>query len=101
MGDSKYSYKNELDRACFQHDMADEDFKDLPRRTIADKILCDKTFNIAKTPKYDECQHGLVSMGYKFFQNFQKVLDESGCKPNKIWVDKGSEFHNKSLKSWL
>ena len=32
---------------------------------------------------------------------FQKFLDESGCKLNTIWVDKGSEFYNKSLKSWL
>ena len=40
---------------------------------------------------------------------FQKILDESihrkakskGCKPNKIWVDKGSEFYCRSMKSWL
>ena len=32
---------------------------------------------------------------------FQKVLNESGCKPNKIWVNKGLEFYNKSVKSWL
>ena len=32
---------------------------------------------------------------------FQKILDESGRKPNKIWVDKGSEFYNTSVRSWL
>ena len=32
---------------------------------------------------------------------FQKILDESGYKPNKIWIDKGNKFYNKSLKSWL
>ena len=32
---------------------------------------------------------------------FQKILDESNRKPNKIWVDKGSEFFNRSIKSWL
>ena len=32
---------------------------------------------------------------------FQKILDQSNCKPNKIWVDKGSEFYNGSMKSWL
>ena len=32
---------------------------------------------------------------------FQKILNEPVRKPNKIWVDKGSEFYNKSLKSWL
>ena len=31
----------------------------------------------------------------------QKNLDESADKPNKIWVDHGSEFYNRSLKSWL
>ena len=29
---------------------------------------------------------------------FQKILDESNCKPNKIWVDKGNKFYNKSMK---
>ena len=32
---------------------------------------------------------------------FWKILDESGRKPIKIWVDKRSEFYNKSMKSWL
>ena len=32
---------------------------------------------------------------------FQKILDESNGKPNKIWVDKASEFYNKSIKSWF
>ena len=32
---------------------------------------------------------------------FQKILKESNCKPNKIWVLKGSKFYNKSMKSWL
>ena len=32
---------------------------------------------------------------------FQKILDESNRKPNRIWVDKGSEFYNKTMKSWL
>ena len=39
--DSRYIYQNELDKACFQHDMAYEDFKDLSRRTASDKILRD------------------------------------------------------------
>ena len=32
---------------------------------------------------------------------FQKILDNSTRKPNKIWVDKGSEFYNNSFKKWL
>ena len=46
--DSRYIYKNELDKACFQHDMAYGDFKYLKKRTVADKVLRDKAFNIAK-----------------------------------------------------
>ena len=38
MGDTNYIYKNELDMACFQHDMAYGDFKDLARRTASDKV---------------------------------------------------------------
>ena len=39
-----YIYKNELDKACFQHDMAYGDFKDLAKRTAADKVLSNKAF---------------------------------------------------------
>ena len=47
--------------------MAYVDFKDLNRRTIADKVLHDKAFNIAKNTKYDGYQRGLASILYKFF----------------------------------
>ena len=190
-GDSRYIYKNELDKACFQHDMAYRDFKDLKKRKAADKVLRNKAFNIAKNSKYDGYQRGLASMVYKFFdkktkgsgvtlankpipQNeklaeelhrsairkfnkrkvysafkdniwaadladvqliskfnkgfrfllcvidtyskyawvvplkdkkgvsignaFQSILKKSNKKPNKIWVDKGSEFYNRSMK---
>ena len=50
-GDTQYIYKNEIDKACFQHDMAYWDLKGLTRRTASDKILCDEAFNIAKKPK--------------------------------------------------
>ena len=46
-GETSYIYKNELDKACFQHDMAYGDFKDLKKRTASDKVLKDKAFNIA------------------------------------------------------
>ena len=115
--------------------MAYGDVKAFKRRTASDKILRDKTFNIAKNLKYDEYQRGIASMVYKFFDKkstasgianepnyqlanelhkqiirkfknffskyawvvllkdkngnsivnaFQKILDKSGCKPNKI-----------------
>ena len=46
-GDTIYIYKNELDKACLEHDMAYGDFKDLARRTASGKVLRDKAFNIA------------------------------------------------------
>ena len=71
-GNSKYIYRNELDKACFQHVMAYGDFKDLKKRIAADKELRDKAFNIAKDPKYDGYQRGLVSMVYNFFDKKTK-----------------------------
>ena len=52
-GDTNYVYKNELDKACFVHDAAYSDSKDLTKRTVADKILKNRAFDIAKDPKYD------------------------------------------------
>ena len=188
-GDTGYIYKIELDKVCFQHDMAYGDFKDLARGIASDKILRDKAFNIAKNPKYDGYQREIASMVYKFFDKkskvsgvnmplefnkqlteelrkpfirkfkkrkvysgfkdnigrvdldemqlisnlnkgfrfllcvidifskyawviplkdkkgvsiadtFQKILYDSNRKPNKIWVDKGSEFYNSSFKN--
>ena len=194
-GNTNYVYKNELDKSCFVHDAAYSDSKDLTKRTVADKILKNRVFNIAKDPKYDGYQRGLASMVYKFFdikskgsgakhvnikltpQNqqlaeelhkpiirkfekrrvystfkdniwgadladmhllskynkgirfllcvidifskyawvvplkdkkgisivkaFQIISKQSNRKPNKIWVDKGSEFYNAYFKKWL
>ena len=55
--------------------MAYGDFKYLTRRTASDKVLRDKVFSIAKSPKYDGYQRGLASMVYKFFDKNSK---ESG-----------------------
>ena len=186
-GDTRYIYKIELDKACFQHDVAYGDFIDLARRTASDKVLRDTTFNIAINPNYDGYQRVLASMVYKFFDKkssgsgvninvkpskqlaeelhkpiirkfkqrtvysgskdniwgadladmqliskfnkgfrfllcvvdifseyawaaplkdkkgvnvvdaFQKILDDLNRKPNKIWVDKESEFYNNSF----
>ena len=189
-GDTNYVYKNELDKACFVHDAAYSDSKGLTKRTVADKILKNRAFDIAKDPKYDGYQRGLASMVYKFFDSkvsgsgaklipeneqlaeelhkpiirkfekrkvystfkdniwgvdladmqllskynkgirfllcvidifskyawvvplkdkkgisivkaFQIILRQSNRKPNKIWVDKGSEFYNVYFKKWL
>ena len=66
-GNRDFIYENELDKVCFQHDMACGKSKDLAKRTLSDKVLRDKTFKSASDPKYDCYQKGLASMIYKFF----------------------------------
>ena len=61
--------------------MAYGDLKDLKRRTTSDKILRDKAFNIAKSPKYDGYQRGVASMVYKVFE---KTSKGSGVANNEI-----------------
>ena len=39
--------------------------------------------------------------GITITNTFHKVVNESGCKPSKIWFDKVTEFYNRSMKSWL
>ena len=73
-GDTSYIYKNELDKARFQHDMAYGDFKDLARRTASDKILRDKAFNTAKNPKSERYQRGLASVIYRFLTKSLQVV---------------------------
>ena len=103
-GDSRSMYPNEFDKSCFQHDMAYEDFKDLNRRTAANKVLRDKVFNIAKNPKYDGYQHGLLSMVYNFFDKKETVslVDKpasGGTVKNKIISNKELPETNKFLES--
>ena len=76
-GNTDFIYKNELDKACFQHDMAYGKSKDLVRRTQSDKVLRDKAFKIASDPKYDGYQRGLASMVYKFFDKKSASLNKS------------------------
>ena len=66
-GYTNYIYRNELDKACFQHDMAYVDFKDLERRSQSDKVLKNKAFEIASNPKHDGYQRRLASTVYNFF----------------------------------
>ena len=76
-GDTRYIYRNELDKACSQHDSAYADHKDLINRTEADNVLRDKAYDIASNPEYDGYQRGLASMIYKFFD---KTSMGSGIK---------------------
>ena len=84
-GNTKYIYKNKLDKACFEHGITHGDFKDLPKRTASDKILRDNSFNIAKNPKYGGYQRVLASMVYSFFNKknasfADKPVSGSGIK---------------------
>ena len=81
-GDTRYIYRNELDKACFQHDSAYADHKDLINRTEADKVLRDKTYDIASNPEYDGYQRGLASMVYKFFD--KKSTAGSTAEPSSL-----------------
>ena len=45
-GDLRYIYENEFDKACSQHDMVSGDFKDLARKSAADKVLRNKAVNL-------------------------------------------------------
>ena len=60
--------------------MAYGDFKDLSRRTASDKVLCDRAFSIAKNPKYDGYQRGLVFMVNKFIDKKSVSLADKSAK---------------------
>ena len=64
---TNFIYRNELDKVCFQHDMAYGKSKDLAKRTQSDKVLRDKASKIASDQKYDDYQRGLAPMVGKFF----------------------------------
>ena len=81
-GDTRYIYRNELDKACFQHDSTYADHKDLINKTKADKVLRDKAYDIASNPKYEGYQRGLASMVYKFFD--KKSMGSGTAKPSSL-----------------
>ena len=89
-GDTNYIYKNELDKPCFVYDAAYSDSKDLTKRTVADKSLKNKAFDIAKDSKYDGYQRGLASMVYKFF-------DSKVASPDKKSVGSGAKHVNTKI----
>ena len=89
--DTRYISRNELDKACFQHDSAYADHKDLINRTEADNVLKDKACDIASNPEYDGYQRGLASMVYKFFD---KKSMGSGIKKD---TTKSSSLERSSL----
>ena len=77
--------------------MAYGDFKDLAKRTAADKVLKDKAFNITKDPKYDGYQRGLASMVYKFFN---KKTAGSGIKTMPQNEQSAEEIHKPIIRKF-
>ena len=75
-GDGRYSYRNELHKACFQYDLVYGNYNHLTKRAASDKVLKNKTFNMANYPTY---QSRLATMIYKFFEN--KSAGSSTVKP--------------------
>ena len=95
-GDTNYIYMNELDKACFTHDAAYSDSKDLTKGTVADKILKNRAFDIVKDPKYDGYQRGLASMVYNFIDS---KVSGSGAKLIPENEQLANELHKPIIKN--
>ena len=69
---TNYIYRKDLNKSCFQRDMAYGWYKDFTKRTESDIFLKDKAFKIASNPKYDGYERRLASMVYIFFNKKSK-----------------------------
>ena len=96
-GYTDFSYRNELDKACFQHDMAYGKSKDLVKRAQSDKVLKDKAFKVASDPKYDGYQRGLASIVYKFSDKKSK---QSGIVANESDYQLANELHKPIIRKF-
>ena len=95
MQDGKLSriYKNKLEKACFQHDMAYHKYKDLEKRTQSDVVLKNKASKIASDPRYNGYERKLASMVYNFFNKKSK----RSCLENKKLAD---ELHKPIIRNF-
>ena len=96
-GRLNHIYKNELDKACFEHDMAYNKCKDLENRNQSDIALKNKAYKIAANPKYKDYERGLVAMVYKFFNERSKKLIKGSGIENKQLAD---ELHKPIIKNF-
>ena len=88
-GNLNYLYRNELDKACFAHDAAYSDSKDLAK----DKILKDRAYEIARNRGYYGYQRASASMVYRFFDK----KTGSGISINDQLAE---EFHKPVIKKF-
>ena len=93
-GNKDLIYRNELDKSCFQHDIAYGKSKDLAKRIQSGKILRDKEFKIASDPKYDGYQRGLASIVYKSFDKKSSGRGVAAIEPN---YQLENELHKKII----
>ena len=104
-GNTHYIYRNELDKACFQHDSAYADHKDLINRTKSDKVLRDKAYDRASNPEYDGYQRGLGSMVYKCFDkksmgsSVKKLKDSSSILADELHKPVIKKINNRKVYS--
>ena len=101
-GNTNFIYKNELDKAWFQHDIAYGKSKNLVERTQSDKVLKDQAFKITSDPKYDGYQRELRSIVYKFFDKKSALLNKSSGRgiANEPNYQLTNELHKPIIRSF-
>ena len=77
--------------------MAYGDFKELPKRIVADKVRRDKPFKIASDQKYDGYKRGLASIVYKYFD---KKSQGSGLPNNKENIQLANQLHKPIIRKF-
>ena len=97
-GNTDFSYKNELDKSCFQDDMAYGRSKDLAKRTQSDKILKNKAFKIGRNPKYDGYKKRLASMVYRVFDKMSSESGVAASLANKSATEPNYQLPNEPHK---
>ena len=101
-GNINFIYKNELDKACFQHDMAYGKSKDLVKITQSEKVLRNNLFKIASNRKYHGYQRGLAPMVYKFFDKKSALRNKSSGRgiANEPNYQLENEFHKLIIRKF-
>ena len=93
-GDTNYIYRNELGKACFQNEMA-YNFKDLKRRTFADKVLKDKAYNTANNlSHHNGYERYLATLVYKFFNKKTKGAGITNETRGNVLLDPWQRLFN-------
>ena len=96
-GDLRYIYQNQLDKACFEYDLAYGDFKDLPRWVASDKILHNKAF---KALKNYGSQRGLASMVYKVFDEKSSGGGVKSEEARTLELELADELHKPLIRKF-